>query len=75
MAELGLEVRFKFNQTSSPVLCLKAHVPFSIQFSEINLEYRVEPLKVKKLLQMRIYWIQIPQKVSVWLFDTPGDRV
>ena len=46
-----------------------------MQLSEINLEYRVEPLKVKKLLQMRIYWIQIPQKVSVWLFDTPGDRV
>ena len=60
---------------NSETFPFKAHVLFAIQLSEINLEYRVEPLKVKKLLQMRIYWIQIPQKVSVWLFDTPGDRV
>lgn len=32
----------------------KAHVPFSIQFSEINLEYRVEPLKVQKLFLMQV---------------------
>ena len=60
---------------NSETFSFKAHVLFAIQLSEINLEYRVELPEVKKLLQMRIYWIQIHQKVSVWLFDTPGDRV
>ena len=29
-------------------------MPFSIQFIEINLEYRIEPLKVQKLFLMQV---------------------
>ena len=45
MTELELEFR---------VLASKAHVPFPLQFSEIKLEYRVEPPHVQKLFLMQV---------------------
>lgn len=39
---------------NSGLFALKAHVPFALQLREINLEYKVEPPKVKKFFLMEV---------------------